>query len=209
MGVLNLKKPIVVSAYSCSGKTWIIENIKESFILPSDLEVIELDYCDYKFEERFPSELEVANYNATGTYENTLIGQDYFTRKFANTKKLYPNKDWPGNFIQEINESTADAILVDSAMALRQILSQNGIEYVTAYPKMFMKNEWVGRAFLNDKNPKIMARHWEYDLIHLKEEPHGKRIYWIGRTDPYLESTLLDVIHDYVDEEKYDIRENS
>lgn len=194
MGVLGFKKPLVVSAYECSGKNWIMKNKDDSYFLDENLEIIILRTADFKYEERLPTKEEVLEYDMKNKHKNTLIGQDYFVKRFEQTKHTYTNYDYPENYIKEIQDSTADIILVDSDNKTRKVLTDANIDFVTVYPKIFLKNEWIGRSYLNNRCPEILAMKWESDITKIEKQPHGKRIFWLDRQSLFLEEIMPVII---------------
>lgn len=194
MGVLEFKKPLVVSAYECSGKNWVMNNKYDSYFLDENLEIILLHTDDFKYDERYPTKEEVLEYDSKKYHKNTLLGQDYFVNMYERTKHVHLNYDYPENYIKEIQDSTADIILVESDNKTRKVLTDAGIDFVTVYPKIFLKNEWIGRAYLNDKSPEYLAMNWESSITKIEKQPHGKRIFWLDRQILFLEEMLPVII---------------
>lgn len=59
------------------------------------------------------------------------------------------NPEFPANYIKHIKDNigSADIIFVSSHLAVRQAMTDAGINYVTVYPEADMKEEWIGRCF--------------------------------------------------------------
>lgn len=64
------------------------------------------------------------------------------------------NPEFPANYIKHIKENIGkyDYIFVSSHASVRDLLDQEGIDFVIVYPFQGCKAEWVGRCYIREKN---------------------------------------------------------
>jgi hypothetical protein len=130
-------KTKVYSVFPACGKTWLYEH-QEDF----GLKIFDSDSSEFNW---------IRYYDDNGN------------------KVKERNPEFPANYIKHIKEciGKCDYIFVSSHAAVRDALDEEGIDFTIVYPDMNCKAEWVGRAFIRDKNgesgcgPDVMNDNWE------------------------------------------------
>lgn len=104
------------------------------------------------------------------------------------------NPEFPNNYIEHVKENLnkADYIFVSSHLSVRQALTDEGISFITVYPKNGMLNEWVGRMYRRGNTPEFIQyqiEHWDefVESNSIMHEPHGSRVIGLGN-NKYLDN---------------------
>lgn len=92
------------------------------------------------------------------------------------------NPEFPKNYIEHIkaNIGKADIIFVSSHLQVRQALKDEGIKFVTVYPKRNLKEEWIGRCYCRGNDAAFLSflnGSWESFMDSVLDEPFGDCIY--------------------------------
>lgn len=186
-------KTTVISAYPCCGKTFCSERLGKQYI------ILDSDSSKFSWTIRKPTEEEIEEYGEQ--HKNTLHGEDYFKKLYADTNIKVRDPQFPENYIQYIknNLGKVDVIFVSSHLEVRKALQDAGIEYVTVYPDPDLIEEWVGRMYLRNSSEsfiKFQIDHWEEFTKGIEKEPHGKCVYRL-QARQYLANVLEDIVAKY------------
>lgn len=170
-----MKKTLVISAYTCCGKTYASKHMK-------DYDILDIDVSKFKTIKRLPNEEEVEKERQWwNQLKQQIISVD--------------NPDFPDNFVQYIKENIGkvDIIFVDSDIRIRQWLNEAKIKFVTIYPWSSCLQEWVGRMYLQDY-PDFIIRNkingWHHEVYHVKE-PYGDQFFRLS-CGKYINERLID-----------------
>jgi hypothetical protein len=162
------KKPIIISAWICSGKTYLTKNHKE---------IIELPSGDYKY---------------ILTDEQKAVKN----KEALKSTKREMNPEWPINYydaiIQESKSNNHDIILIAPCMPFEEMRAY-GIEFSLAYPDPSCKEEYMSRARNRGANEEFVERvanSIQTDFEDFLKQPNEKIILKPGE---YLEDTLIRV----------------
>ena len=162
-----MKKTVVISAFTCCGKTYAFENYQDRYsILDNDSS--QFSWC-YEYEP---------------TDSDNII-------KYRNPE--FP-KNYIEHIKENIGK--ADIIFVSSHLQVRQAMTDAGIRFCTVYPNPVMRNEWIERMCRRGDNKSFIdfqIRHWYEFMNNIRSEPHGFGIYRLGNNE-YLDVELLDKI---------------
>ena len=168
-----MKKTLVISAYTCCGKTYASEHIK-------DYDILDVDVSKFKIIKRLPNEEEIEKERQRWESSLHLMSTEGHLNQFKQQIISVDNPDFPDNFIQYIKENIGkvDVIFVDSDIRIRQWLDKAKIKFITVYPLSNCLPEWVGRMYLHDY-PDIIIRNkingWHHEIYPFKE-PYGDRL---------------------------------
>lgn len=112
------------------------------------------------------------------------------------------NPEFPANYIKHIKDNigSADIIFVSSHLAVRQAMTDAGINYVTVYPEADMKEEWIGRCFCRGNDMafiNFINSSWDTFMKDIVNEPYGDKLYRLGHKE-YLSSILNQLENDWL-----------
>ncbi len=162
------KRPIIISAWICAGKTYLTRKYDNVTELPSG---------DYKY---------------ILTEEQKAV----VNKESLKSTKRKINPDWPQNYydaiLKEVKCGRHEIILIAPCMPFKE-MRDYGIEFILAYPDPVCKEEYKKRArsrganedFINRVETKI-----ETDYAEFLEQPNEKIIIQQGE---YLEDALIRV----------------
>ena len=95
---------------------------------------------------------------------------------------------FPCNYVMYIksNIGNADIIFISSHLEVREKLTNEGIEFVTVYPKIDMLYEWIGRMYMRGNTDEFIMNivsHWDEWVGNIRREPHGQGIKYLGNNE--------------------------
>ena len=169
-----MKNTLIISAYTCCGKTYASEHIK-------DYDILDVNLCNFKTIKRFPNEEEIEKEREQWDSSLHLMSVERHLNQFKQQIISVNNPDFPNNFIRYIKENIGkvDIIFVDSDIKIRQWLNEAKIKFVTVYPWSSCLQEWIGRMYLQDY-PDIIIRNkingWHHEVYFVKE-PCGDQFF--------------------------------
>ena len=148
----NMKNTLIISAYTCCGKTYASEHMK-------NYDILDVDVSKFKTIKRLPNEEEIEKEHQRWESSLHLMSVEGHLNQFKQQIIKVDNPDFPDNFIQYIKENIGkvDVIFVDSDIRIRQWLDKAKIKFITIYPLNNCLPEWVGRMYLHDY-PDIIIR---------------------------------------------------
>lgn len=162
------KKPIVISAWICAGKTHLTKKYTNITELPSG---------DYKY---------------ILTEEQKAV-ENKESLKSTNRKL---NPEWPTNYykaiLNEVKSEKHDIILIAPCMPFDEMRNY-GIDFLLAYPDPVCKEEYKGRAKRRGANEDFIKRvetKIQPDFEEFLKQPNDKIILQPGE---YLEDALIRV----------------
>lgn len=162
------KRPAIVSAWICTGKTYLTKNYKE---------IIELPSGDYKY---------------ILTDEQKTVQN----KESLKSTKREINPEWPTNYykaiIQESKNSKHKIILIAPCMPFKE-MRDYGIDFLLAYPDPICKEEYKSRARGRGANEEFVSRvenSIQSDFEDFLKQPNEKIILGPGE---YLEDALIRV----------------
>ena len=165
---LTHKKPIVISAWICAGKTHLTKKYANTTELPSG---------DYKY-------ILTDDQKAVGNKESLK----------STERKINP--EWPTNYykaiLNEVNSEKHDIILIAPCMPFDEMRSY-GIDFLLAYPDPICKEEYKVRAKSRGANEDFIQRvetKIQSDFEEFLKQPNDKIILQSGE---YLEDALIRV----------------
>lgn len=168
-----MKKTLVISAYTCCGKTYASEHMK-------DYDILDVNIYDFKTIKRLPNEEEIEEERKWWESSLHLMSVEGHLNQFKQQIISVDNPNFPNNFIQYIKENIGkvDVIFVDGDIRIRQWLNEAKIKFVTIYPWSSCLQEWIGRMYLQDY-PDFIIRHkingWHHEVYPVKE-PCGDQL---------------------------------
>lgn len=183
-----MKNTLVISAYTCCGKTYASEHIK-------DYDILDVDIRKFKIIKRLPNEEEIEKERQRWELSLHLMSVEGHLNQFKRQTISVDNPDFPDNFIQYIKENIGkvDVIFVDSDIRIRQWLDKAKIKFVTVYPWNSCLSEWVGRMYLQDY-PDFIIRNkingWHHE-VYTVEEPYGDLLSRLSYGE-YINEKLID-----------------
>jgi len=161
-----MKKPIIISAWICAGKTYLTKKYKNITELPSG---------DYKY---------ILN-DKQKAIEN---------KESLKSTKREINSAWPTNYydaiIEEVKNKKYDIILIAPCMPFEE-MRDYGIDFLLAYPNPVCKEEYKDRARnrgANEEFVKRVATQIQTDFEEFLKQPNDKIILQPGE---YLEDSLI------------------
>ena len=162
-----MKNTLVISAYTCCGKTYASEHIK-------DYDILDVNLCNFKTIKRFPNEEEIEEERKRWDSSLHLMSVEGHLNQFKQQIISVNNPDFPNNFIQYIkkNIGKVDVIFVDGDIRIRQWLNKAKIKFVTIYPCNDLLQEWIGRMYLCDYSDFIIRNHingWHHAMRHKEQ----------------------------------------
>lgn len=183
-----MKNTLIISAYTCCGKTYASEHIK-------DYDILDVNLCNFKTIKRFPNEEEIEEERKRWDSSLHLMSTEAHLNQFKQQIISVDNPDFPNNFIQYIKENIGkvDVIFVDSDVRIRRWLNDAKINFVIVYPWSDCLQEWVGRMYLcNHSNYIIKNRinSWEHEVYPTKE-PLGDKLIRLSH-GKYISEKLID-----------------
>lgn len=162
------KKPVIVSAWICSGKTSLVKKYEN---------VIELPSGDYKY---------------LLTDEQKAIKN----KESLKSTKREINPEWPSNYYDAIlNEAKfgkKDIILIAPCMPFEEMRNY-GIEFLLAYPDPVCKEEYKERARNRGANEEFLKRietTIQTDFDEFLKQPNEKIVL---KPNEYLEDVFIRV----------------
>lgn len=162
------KKPIIISAWICAGKTYLTKKYKNITELPSG---------DYKY---------------ILTKEQKAVEN----KESLKSTKRKINPAWPINYydaiLDELKSGKYDVILIAPCMPFEEMRNY-GIDFILAYPDQACKHEYKDRAKsrgANDEFVKRVETKIQTDFEEFLEQPNEKIILQPGE---YLEDSLIRV----------------
>lgn len=165
---LTNKKPIVISAWICAGKTHLTKKYPNITELPSG---------DYKY---------------VLTEEQKALEN----KESLKSTKREINPKWPTNYydaiLNEVKSRKHDIILVAPCMPFDEMRSC-GIDFLLAYPDPVCKEEYIDRAKSRGANENFIKRvesKIDSDFEEFLKQPNDKIILQSGE---YLEDGLIRV----------------
>lgn len=165
---MKSKKPIVISAWICAGKTYLTKNYDNITELPSG---------DYKY---------------ILTEEQKAV----VNKESLKSTKREINPEWPRNYydaiLEEVKLNRYDIILIAPCMPFEE-MRQYGIDFILAYPDPSCKEEYMRRARARGANEDFVKRvetKIESDYQEFLQQPNEKIIILPGE---YLEDALVRV----------------
>lgn len=104
------------------------------------------------------------------------------------------NPEFPANYIAHIRENIGkvDYIFVSSHLSVRQALEDAGIDYVTVYPDLSLKAEWLERMRKRGNDEAFISfqdENFEKFVESIIEEPHGRNVYYLS-AGQYIDSVI-------------------
>lgn len=113
-------------------------------------------------------------------------------------------------FVEQIKslQGKVDIILVDGGLKTREVLTDNGLTFVSVLPEPWLANEWTGRYYRNQefgfKNYHIEH---SYSFVCHSILPYGKKVFRL-QSGEYLSDILEKIVNDYPfdDEILFDIK---
>lgn len=183
-----MKETLVISAYTCCGKTYASEHIK-------DYKILDINIYDFTKIKRHPNEKEIEEERKWWESSSHLMSTESHLNKFKNELIRVDNPDFPNNFIKYIKENIGkiDVIFVDSDIRIRRLFNDAKINFVTVYPWSDCLQEWIGRMYLcNHSNYIIKNRinSWEHEVYPTKE-PLGDKLIRLSH-GKYISEKLID-----------------
>ena len=169
-----MKNTLVISAYTCCGKTYASEHIEY-------YDILDVNIYDFKTIKRLPNEEEIEKERQWWESSLHLMSTEAHLNQFKQQIIIVDNPNFPDNFVQYIKENIGkvDIIFVDSNIRIRQWLNEAKIKFVTIYPWSSCLPEWIGRMYLQDY-PDIIIRNkingWEHETYPVKE-PYGDQLF--------------------------------
>ena len=183
-----MKNTLVISAYTCCGKTYASEHMK-------DYDILDVNIYDFKIMKRLPNEEEIEKERQWWESSPHLMSTEAHLNQFKQQIISVDNPDFPNNFIQYIKENIGkvDVIFVDSDIKIRQWLDNAKIKFVIIYPWSSCLPEWIGRMYLQDY-PDIIIRNkingWHHEIYPVKE-PYGNQLFRLSCGE-YISERLID-----------------
>lgn len=160
------RKPIVISAWICAGKTCLTEKHEEVCELPSG---------DFKY-------ILTAEQKAVQNKENLK----------STTREINPA--WPSNYYdaiaREVEKGGCTVILIAPCMPFAE-MRERGIDFLLAYPDPACKEEYKERARSRGANEEFVKRvenQIETDYEEFLKQPNEKIVLQPGE---YLEDALI------------------
>ena len=168
-----MKNTLIISAYTCCGKTYASEHMKK-------YDILDVDIRKFKTIKRLPNEEEIEKERQWWESSLHLMSTEAHLNHFKKQIISVDNTNFPDNFIQYIKDNIGkvDVIFVDSDIRIRQWINEAKIKFVTVYPWSSCLQEWIGRMYLQDY-PDIIIRNkingWEHETYLIKE-PYGDQL---------------------------------
>jgi hypothetical protein len=163
-----MKKPIIVSAWICTGKTYLTKKYKDIMELPSG---------DYKY---------------ILTDEQKAVKNKESLK--STKREIHP--EWPINYYEAITQESKNnehsIILIAPCMPFAE-MRDYGIEFLLAYPDPACKEEYMSRAKERGANEEFIKRvenSIQSDFEDFLHQPNEKIILQPGE---YLEDALIRV----------------
>lgn len=165
---MKKKKPIIISAWICAGKTYLTQNYSNITELPSG---------DYKY---------------ILTEEQKAVKN----KESLKSTKREINPAWPKNYydaiLKEAKSGKHEIILIAPCMPFEEMRNY-GIDFILAYPDPACKEDYKRRARQRGANEEFVKRvetKIEPDFAEFMAQPNEKIIL---RPGEYLEDALLRV----------------
>jgi len=149
----KINKSIIISAFSCLGKTYLGQNYKD---------ILDLEASLYKwiyFDEDLAKEIE--------------------KRKGIKERKVNPK--WPQNYLEALNRNLLKykIVLITPEKEIRKMLFNNGISYFLAYPTNpdFVKDRAIKRG-----NNFAFAEGLKRSFLHWYPE-ENENVLWVNENE--------------------------
>ena len=186
-----MKKTLVISAYTCCGKTCASEHME-------DYEILDVDIRKFKTINRLPNEEEIEKERQWWQWWESslhLMSTEAHLNNFKQQIISVDNPNFPDNFIQYIKDNIGkvDVIFVDSNIRIRQWLDKAKIKFVTIYPWSSCLQEWIGRMYLCNYSDTIIRYRldgWHNEVLKNKE-PFGDYLIRLSH-GKYIDEKLID-----------------
>ena len=183
-----MKNTLIISAYTCCGKTYASEHIK-------NYDILDVNIYNFKTIKRLPNEEEIEKERKRWESSLHLMSTEGHLNQFKQQIISVNNPDFPNNFIQYIKENIGkvDVIFVDSDIKIRQWLNEAKIKFVTVYPWSSCLQEWIGRMYLCDYSDTIIRYRingWHNEVLKNKE-PLGDYLIRLSH-GKYISEKLID-----------------
>ena len=183
-----MNKTLVISAYTCCGKTYASEHME-------DYNILDVDIRKFKTIKRLPNEEEIEKERKWWESSPHLMSTEAHLNQFKQQIISADNPDFPDNFVQYIKENIGkvDVIFVDSNIRIRQWLNEAKIKFVTIYPWSSCLQEWIGRMYLCDHRDTIIRYRingWHNEVLRNKE-PLGDYLIRLSH-GKYIDEKLID-----------------
>ena len=183
-----MKNTLVISAYTCCGKTYASEHMK-------DYDIFDFDIRKFKTINRLQNEEEIEEERKWWESSLHLMSVEGHLNQFKQQIISVDNPNFPNNFIQYIKENIGkvDVIFVDSDIRIRQWLNEAKIKFVTIYPGSSCLQEWIGRMYLCDYSDTIIRYRingWNNEVFKNKE-PLGDHFIRLSH-GKYIDEKLID-----------------
>lgn len=197
------KKPIIISAYPCCGKSYATEHLKDKYVI-FDSDSSKFSWITRKrTEEEIKDELDrcsiIKNIKYDFKIRTEVIPEEEYTRIKEELIKVR-NPNFIEDYIHHIKEcmETADFIFVSSHLQVREALQKEGLDFYTIYPgnDINIRNEWIGRMYSRGSDMdfiKFQYNNFMDFTSKIEDEPHGKRLIRLGH-GKYIDEDLLEII---------------
>lgn len=130
---VTVKKPVIISAWICAGKTYLTKKYSNTIELPSG---------DYKY--------------ILTKEQKAVVNKE----SLKSTKRLI-NPAWPKNYydaiLREAKNGAHDIVLIAPCMPFKE-MRDYGINFMLAYPDPSCKDEYVERARSRGANEDFIKR---------------------------------------------------
>lgn len=163
---VTVKKPVIISAWICAGKTYLTKKYSNTIELPSG---------DYKY--------------ILTEQQKAVVNKE----SLKSTKRVI-NPAWPNNYydaiFREAKNGAHDIVLIAPCMPFKE-MRDYGINFMLAYPDPSCKDEYVERARSRGANEDFIKRIQTNIGIDFEEfliQPNEKIVIQPGE---YLEDALL------------------
>ena len=182
-----MKNTLIISAYTCCGRTYASEHMK-------DYDILDINISNFKTMKRLPNEEEIKEERRRWESSLHLMSVEGHLNQFKQQIISVDNPDFPNNFVQYIKENIGkvDIIFVDSDIKIRQWLNEAKIKFVTVYPWSSCLQEWIGRMYLNNYDKKFIDKeisNWKKNIEYIYE-PFGDRYFLLGGNE-YISKMLI------------------
>lgn len=168
MNEVTKMNTIVLSVYPCCGPKgrWY------DYIDEYKIEVVRVTDFMYHITMHDDEESMILN-----RYAHTELSSDEIS-DLVSQFCTNPNPDYPGNFINHIKSliGKVDFIIVNDWLQSRELLTENGIKFITVMPNFRLRTEWMTRILDAGYgvNHAISTSHlWATTVGTVEEEPHG------------------------------------
>ena len=183
----QLKETLIISAYTCCGKTYASEHIK-------DYKILDVNFEQFNYIERLPNEEEIEEERKWWKSILRLTPVEEHLNKFKSTSIRVIDSGFMNNYIRYIKENIGkvDVIFVGSDINIRKALDAANIKFVTVYPRIDCLCEYVGRMYLNHYDKKFIDEQIsKWKNMKYIYEPWGDCVIRFTR-DQYIDVLFID-----------------